>query len=198
MALEIEKASIALVHRVLGGEILPGRIPSLDRPGKRECGRHWLLMSRIYAALTGGDLPDVMPPREYRRFDLVLRHGGGQRLVEIDEDQHFNVHRATTLRLYPSDIRVAFDPAAWLDRCRTHNALPGGGFARATPPLFPGAGGRHRQRAFRDALCDILAVEHGFLPTLRIGKFEVKPWLAASDAVERMADLLDRKLAGSI
>ena len=44
-------------------------------------------------------------------------------------------------------------------------------------PLFPGEGARHRQRAFRDALTDILAPDYGFAPTLRIAHFEVKDWI---------------------
>jgi hypothetical protein len=40
--------------------------------------------------------------------------------------------------------------------------------ARPCPPLFPDAGGRHLQRAFRDALADLVPLEHGWLPTLRI------------------------------
>jgi hypothetical protein len=32
---------------------------------------------------------------------------------------------------------------------------PGGGFARPRPPLSPGDGGRHRRRAFLDALADL-------------------------------------------
>lgn len=37
-------------------------------------------------------------------------------------------------------------------------------------------GGRHRQRAFRDALADLLPPLHGFGPTIRIGHFEVERW----------------------
>ena len=35
-------------------------------------------------------------------------------------------------------------------------------------------GVRHRQRAFRDALADLLPALHGFGPTIRIGHFEVE------------------------
>jgi hypothetical protein len=61
--------------------------------------------------------------------------------------------------------------------------------------LFPGEGGRHRQRAFRDALTDILPRENGWLPTLRVGYFEVIAWIAAPAACQRMRELLQERVA---
>jgi hypothetical protein len=66
------------------------------------------------------------------------------------------------------DIPLAFPAEVWRQRSHGKRRLEGGGFGAPKPPLFPGAGGRHRQRAFRDALRDILPPEHGWLPTLRI------------------------------
>ena len=71
--------------------------------------------------------------------------------------------------------------------------LRGGGFGRACPPLFPDVGGRHLQRAYRDALADLLPQLHGWAPTLRIGDFEVTSWIHSDDAEDRMADLLESK-----
>ncbi|MBB3020853.1 hypothetical protein FHR70_003941 [Microvirga lupini] len=68
--------------------------------------------------------------------------------------------------------------------------LDGGSCGRSMPPLFPGDGGRHRQRSFRDALTDILAPRYGFSPTLRIADFEVKDWINQPDHVDRMRQLL--------
>jgi hypothetical protein len=48
---------------------------------------------------------------------------------------------------------------------------------------------------FRDALADILPLDHGFLPTLRIADFEVEPWIGTACARSRIEDLLDRKLS---
>jgi hypothetical protein len=56
--------------------------------------------------------------------------------------------------------------------------------------LFPGEGGWHRQRAFRDALCDLLPPAYGYLPTLRIGEFEVISWLHERSTKERLRSLL--------
>jgi hypothetical protein len=72
--------------------------------------------------------------------------------------------------------------------------LEGGGFAAPKPPLFPAVNGRHQQRAFRDALCDILPPEHGWLPTLRLGDFDVGRWIETPRASERMIRLVEERL----
>lgn len=167
-----------------------------SRIGREECGPLWQLIKVIYRELTGLDLPEEMPPRERRKVDAVLqRHREPPRIVEFNERQHFNHYRAVTMRLYPRTTRIAFDRQAWIDRCNGKRRLEGGGFGAPRPPLFPGENGRHRQRAFRDALCDLLPPEHGFLPTLRIADFQVEPWIHERDARARMSQLLERQLS---
>jgi hypothetical protein len=138
---------------------------------------------RIYAALTGTVLPEQPPARERRRLDVVLTYPGGVRQVlEVDERQHFTAARATALAHYPPDAALGFDLQAWSARSSAlAGREPGGGFARACPPLFPGDGGRHRQRAFRDALADLLPPEHGWLPTVRVSDSEVSALATAAD-----------------
>lgn len=72
--------------------------------------------------------------------------------------------------------------------------LEGGGFALPRQPLFPDENGRHRQRAFRDSLTDILPLEYGFLPTLRIADFEIRDWIHESEAQDRMENLVESRL----
>jgi hypothetical protein len=144
------------------------------RPAERECGSLWSLVKKIYAALTELELPREMPPRERRTVDLVLkRRGERPRIVEIDEMQHFNHYRAQTLQLYPASIQTAFNRNVWIESSMAKKRLEGGGFGRPRPPPFPHPDGRHRQRAFRDSLADLLPPEHGFLPTLRVAYFEL-------------------------
>jgi hypothetical protein len=50
--------------------------------------------------------------------------------------------------------------------------------------------GRHRQRAFRDCLADLLPAIHGFGPTIRIADFEVEDWISSPDAPDRLGDLI--------
>lgn len=168
--------------------------PWLMRPGKDECGALWPRICDIYAALTGLQLPDVMPSREHRRVDAVLSCKNVPPIIlEFDEKQHFNQFRALTLAHY-HDVPVGYDIAAWLEASKAKRGLEGGGFAKSRPPLFAGENGRHKQRAFRDALCDLLPPEHGFAPTLRIADFEVRSWIFGPDARGKMAELLASRL----
>lgn len=167
----------------------------LMRPGRAECKRRWPLVRRIYSELTGLELPEEMPVRERRQLDAILiKRGQPPRVLEVDEKQHFNEFRATTLRAYPTSVRLALPKRAWIGRSEAKRRLEGGGFGRPKPPLFPGEGGRHRQRAFRDALADILPPAHGWAPTLRIGHFEVEDWIYGSQAKAQMRKLLAERL----
>ena len=194
MARELERTVVALVHEIYGGDLID--TPAwLMRPGQAECSAAWPLIQSIYRELESRELPDMMPPRERRKLDAVLqRTGEPPRILEVDETQHFNAHRAATLRAYPDDVPSAFPRELWIEHCERERRLEGGGFARPRPPLFAGSGGRHRQRAFRDALADLVPLEHGWLPTLRVADFEVREWLHAPDATQRMAALLRARL----
>jgi hypothetical protein len=190
----LEHRVVELVHVIYGGNVEP--TPGwLVRPGRGACRRRWALIQSIYKELTGRKLPDEMPPRERRILDAVFhKRGQPPRIVEFDETQHFNRYRAVTLRAYPRSIRLAFPKRKWLEACDAKTRLEGGGFGRPKPPLFPGEGGRHRQRAFRDALADILPVTYGWLPTLRVAKFEVEDWIYGARAKAKMRELLAGRL----
>jgi hypothetical protein len=132
----------------------------------------------IYGELTERPLPESMPPRERRVLDAVLEYpDGSRRVLEVDESQHFNRFRAATLRLYDLSITVKFDVPEWITTCDRKRSLEGGGFAKPRPPFFPDESGRHVQRAFRDALADVVPLVHGFLPTARVAFFEDGPEL---------------------
>lgn len=170
----------------------------LVRPGRAECGPRWDFLCEAYGELTGLVLPDIMPVRERRRLDAVIvgRAGGPPRVLEIDEKQHFSGPRAATLALYDDSVPVAFDVATWLDLSRRRASRePGGGFARPCPPLFPGPGGRHKQRAFRDLLADVLPPTRGWWPTIRVSDDEVKRVLSADDSPTAALSLLTTKIA---
>jgi hypothetical protein len=191
---ELQNAVVPLVARILGAEIVA--TPNwLLRPGTIECGSSWQAICRIYNELTGFVLPETMPPRETRRVDAVLDVGDGQpRILEVDETQHFNRYRALSLRSYPKTARVAFPIKEWIVQSEKKTRLEGGGFGKPKPPLFPAEYGRHQQRAFRDALADLLPLEHDWAPTLRIGDFEVLAWIYSDAAEEKMRELLAERL----
>ena len=194
MPQEIEHAVVGLVTDILGAST--AATPDwLVRPGRAECGDCWPLVRSTYSELTSLDLPDEMRQVERRTVDAVLVvRRSPPCILEVDEKQHFNAYRATTLRRYKDDVPLAFDADLWIARSDAKTKLEGGGFGRPMPPLFPGDGGRHRQRAFRDALTDILPPHHGFAPTLRIADFEVKGWISSHDRVDRMQRLLATRM----
>jgi hypothetical protein len=194
MPKEIEYVVVGLVTNILGASTAP--TPDwLVRPGRAEYGERWPLVCTIYSELIGLQLPDEMRKVERRRVDAVLVvPGSPPRILEVDEKQHFNAYRAATLRRYKDDVPLAFDADLWIARSDAKTKLEGGGFGRPMPPLFPCEGGRHRQRAFRDALTDILTPHHGFASTLRIADFKVKDWINLPDRTERMRRLLSTRL----
>jgi hypothetical protein len=194
MAGELEAAVVGLVARILGAKV--AATPNwLLRPGSVECRSSWESICRIYSEVTGLELPETMPPRETRRVDAALETtGSAPRILEVDETQHFNRYRATTLRLYPSAAKVAFPVEHWIEQSEKKSRLEGGGFGKPKPPLFPAKHGRHQQRAFRDALADLLPLEHGWAPTLRIADFETLPWIHTDNAERRLHELLAKRL----
>jgi hypothetical protein len=195
MALELQRAVCELVHRIYGGEVIVETPAWLQQPSRSQCGRRWPVVRRIYSELTGLELPEEPPPRERRTVDLILKkRGQAPRIVEVDETQHFNEFRAITLRGYPSSATIAFPKRDWVVACNAKKRLEGGGFAKPRPPLFPGENGRHRQRAFRDALADLVPAVHGWLPTLRIADFEVEDWIFDRRPRARMVSLLASRL----
>ena len=195
---QLQETVVDLVTRVMGASTSKETPPWLKRPGKMECGHRWTLIQDIYQALTGLTLPDVMPSREWRLLDAILVHDSvAPRILEVDEIQHFNEFRAVTLSSYTGDVHLAFDAQQFLNASKSKSRFEGGRFARSCPPLFPGDGGRHRQRAFRDALVDILPTQYGYAPTLQIAHFEVEDWILSHDAEGRMRTLLASRLIGS-
>jgi hypothetical protein len=77
---------------------------------------------------------------ERRQVDGLFEFGDLTFDFELDETQHFNQDRATTLRCYPPDVPLAFDKEDWIARCERKTRLEGGGFSAPKPPLFLGAG----------------------------------------------------------
>jgi hypothetical protein len=159
MPRDVERAAVEVLSQVYGP---PLAMPEwLIRPGKAECGARWDLVREIYHRTTGLELPETMRPVERRQVDGVFGFGDRTFVFELDETQHFNQFRATTLRCYPADVLLAFDKEDWVARCERKTRLEGGGFSAPRPPLFPGAGGRHLQRAFRDALATSFRLSTG-------------------------------------
>lgn len=96
--------------------------------------------------------------------------------IEFDEKQHFNQFRKITLDFYDK-INIKFPLRIYKELNKGIKIKPGkSGFTKlqSNDPLFPEMfegekqDNRIRQRAFRDFLKDLLPIENGFNPTLRI------------------------------
>ncbi len=193
MSRELQRRLTDVLERGLGAELeREAPMPWLASPSSDICGRRWPVIQRIYAGLTDGlQLPaEALPAR--RHVDVLLQGAGGATVLEVDEIQHFNRFRATTLDSYPDDVEVAFPLALWHEKSVNKRKLEGGGFGRGRP-LFRMEYGRHRERAFRDALTDLLPPEHGLKPTIRVASWELEPWIWSEDATSRLASLLTER-----
>lgn len=96
--------------------------------------------------------------------------------IEFDEKQHFNQFRKITLDYYDK-IDIKYPIRFYKELNNGIEIKPGkSGFTKlkSNDPLFPEMlegekqDNRIRQRAFRDFLKDLLPIENGFKPTLRI------------------------------
>lgn len=96
-------------------------------------------------------------------------------IIEYDEKQHFTVQRAKTLELYSFDLALGFDRSEWITACNSIRAVD------LDPPY------RDEQRAFYDALRDILAAENGY----RLIRFrqKVTDW-TDSEAERALAEVI--------
>ncbi len=95
------------------------------------------------------------------RCDLYIPKPGF--VVELDESQHFTEPRKVALSAYPNDLSVGFDIERWITLCDTIRA-------KDNNPEY-----RDEQRAWYDALRDILPVVNGLGPTVRI-YMKSQPW----------------------
>lgn len=199
MTRELQDRVLAVLEQATRRKVYRDRTPEwLQRPGREDCGSRWRLIRRIYSKLSDGlVLPDEMPARESRAIDGAIGgRGRPYQLVEVDESQHFNDHRSTALGMYPADVPLGFPRGTWIKAGKGQISSAGGGWGAPKPPLFPMAGGRHRQRAFRDALADLLPDLYGYGPTIRIADFEVEPWIwDQRGAARRLATLVETRIA---
>jgi len=83
-------------------------------------------------------------------------------VVEIDEGQHFTAPRALALGLYDDDVSVAFSVERWVALSRTKDRHDN------SPPY------RDEQRAYYDAVRDVLVHANGLRPVVRLMEWELE------------------------
>lgn len=196
--MRLEVGIIAIVEQVLG---IPAERRAQfewlrNKPQPEHFGDAYADIMALYAELEGdwegttakADgylIPDAYFPAPYHF------------IFEFDELQHFTHYREQTLRFYPEEIPLAYEPEAYRQFCRQHHvAALAKGTARFRRPTadFPYENGRAAQRAFFDTFRDWLPPMHGLNPTVRLAEFEVKPILngelTPDAAKDYMAQLL--------
>jgi very-short-patch-repair endonuclease len=83
-------------------------------------------------------------------------------IVEVDEIQHFTTDRLRTLELYPEAALLAFDVGEYRTRISQWSSVANN-YRAAKPAVdFPHPGGRRAQRAYFDAVRDLVAPSFGW------------------------------------
>lgn len=94
-------------------------------------------------------------------------HVGSGVFVEVDESQHFTSFRLATLGLYPEGTPLGFDLAQYERVCREW-APRSDRYRRDKAAVGFGPRGRQRQRAYNDALRDLVSPAMGRPPVIRV------------------------------
>jgi hypothetical protein len=108
-------------------------------------------------------------------------------LIEVDEVQHFTSARLLTLDHYPADQQLGFDISEYRELIGQWRGKGDRAYAHKTSSDFPQPGGRQAQRAYNDALRDLLAPTFTGHPVIRIPV----PGRSLTGALERLESLLD-------
>ena len=119
----------------------------------RELGGH----ASVLAAkrLGGHPIPDLV------HLDLGC-------IIEIDEIQHFTSARLRSFDFYPQNVRLGYDLLDYVRLVKHWRARGDRAYAHKEAVDFPTPGGRQAQRAYNDALRDLLAPTFTQHPVLRI------------------------------
>lgn len=87
--------------------------------------------------------------------------------IETDETQHFTSFRLRTLELYPQGVALGFDKSLYTNLCGQW-APTADKYRAAKDATGFGPGGRRRQRAYNDALRNLVIPAMSHPPVIRI------------------------------
>jgi hypothetical protein len=87
--------------------------------------------------------------------------------IEVDESQHFTSFRLLTLDLHPPAAPLGFDADTYRALCREWSGRSDK-YRKTKSAVGFGEGGRQRQRAYHDALRDLVTPALGHPPVLRV------------------------------
>ncbi|MFW6773170.1 DUF7255 family protein [Nocardioides sp. CPCC 205120] len=122
-------------------------------------------LGRIFEALGG-----VETQQRAKRLTSLpgdFLHEPSGTFIEVDESQHFTSWRLRSLDLYPPGTPLGFDLAEYRELCA--DWAPRSDRYRASKPAVGfGDAGRQRQRAYHDALRDLVVPAMGHPPLIRV------------------------------
>lgn len=124
-------------------------------------------LGRMHSAL-GGDVEALAAKRAGSPPTPDLVHGPSGGIVEVDEVQHFTTARLLTLDHYPESVPLGFEIGEYRRLIERWRPKGDRAFAHRVSTDFPRRGGRQAQRAYNDALRDLLAPTFTGLPVIRI------------------------------
>lgn len=116
----------------------------------------------------GGDAAVLATKRAGNPPTPDLIHSELRCVVEVDEVQHFTSARARTFDFYPSDASLGFDVDEYRALAERWRSEGDRAYAHKVAPDFPQPGGRQAQRAYNDALRDLLAPTFTGYPVIRL------------------------------
>lgn len=119
----------------------------------------------IFLAL-GGDLA-AQASKRTTALPSHFVHPPTGTLIEVDEHQHFTIHRLTSLDHYSAITPLGFDRERYRALCRCESPRADRYFA-SKPAVAFGAGGRQCQRAYFDAVRDLATPAMGRPPLVRV------------------------------
>ena len=111
-------------------------------------------LAAILEKYRGFALKDFVKTETLAACDFWLPDPGF--ILEFDERQHFTTPRKLTLHAYPDDLALGFSGKQWISHCERHDA-------KDNDPPF-----RDEQRAWYDALRDLVPSIEGLQPTVRL------------------------------
>lgn len=170
-----------------GIELIRAKVPWINQRGHLglppEAAAAQLVLEKIFSALGGTGSEQAAKKPTPLPGDFLHQESGV--FIEIDEHQHFTSYRLAALGLYPEDTPLGFDLTQYRDLCKKWS--PQADRYRASKEAVGfGPGGRQRQRAYYDALRDLVTPAMGHPPVIRVAAPERDGIAAYASTRERL------------
>lgn len=145
------------------------RVPWINQRGHfglPETAEHAVPVLRSIFEALGGDTASATAKRSTPLPGDFVHVDSGV-FVEVDESQHFTSARLATLDRYPEEARIGFDMLEYKRLCQELAPRSDRAWRHKPATGFPGEAGRQRQRAYNDALRDLVTPLMGRPPLIR-------------------------------